>query len=65
MCELADPINVLKTIPFRLASLEILTEKGSHERSLLRDAAKGIEADVKWCIDQIQMERVAEKARKQ
>ena len=63
MCELADPINVLKTIPFRLASLEILTEKGSHERSLLRDAARGIEADVRWGIEQIRMEREQQKAR--
>ena len=63
MCELADPLNVLRGIPFRVQSLEILTPHGSHERSLLRDAARGIEADVDWCVEQIRLEREAEKAR--
>jgi hypothetical protein len=63
MCEQADPLNVLRTIPFRLASLEILAAPGSREQSLLRDAAKGIEADVWWCVEQIRLEREEQKAR--
>jgi hypothetical protein len=63
MCEQADPLNVLKTIPFRVSSLEILTATGSRERAILRDAAKGIEADVWWCVEQIRREREEQKAR--
>ena len=63
MCEQADPVNVLRGIPFRVASLEILTEKGSYEQAILRDAAKAIAADVRWCVEQIRMEREEQKAR--
>ena len=62
MCEKADPLDVLRTIGFRVASLEILTEKGSHEQAILRDAAKAIAADVRWCVEQIRMEREEQKA---
>jgi hypothetical protein len=65
MCEQADPLNVLKTIGGRVASLEILTAPGSRERAILRDAARGIEVDVKWCVEQIRMEREEQKAREQ
>lgn len=64
MCESADPLNVLRGIPFRVQSLEILAPHGSHEQAILRDAANAISADVRRCVEQIRMEREAQKARK-
>lgn len=51
MCEPAMPIIVLKDIRFSLSSLAKLAgSPGSCEQRNLANAVKGIEADLNWCI---------------
>ena len=52
-----DPIDVLKKIPFTVASVKLLTPAGSHERALAEAVYQAVRQDIEWSIAQIEAER--------
>jgi hypothetical protein len=53
MCEHADPIRVLRAIPFKIAALETVMQKGSYELSLVSSVYAAVLADTDYVIAQL------------
>lgn len=55
MCEASCPLNRLEALKFSVAALSsaIGADKGSYQRELAHLAAKGIQNELDWCIEQL------------
>jgi hypothetical protein len=53
----ADPLNLLKRIPFTVASLKLITPPGSHEAALVEAVYQAVRQDIEYAIAQIESER--------
>jgi len=54
---ITDAVDVLKKIPFTVASVKLLTPAGSHERALANAVYQAVRQDIEWAVAQIEAER--------
>jgi len=52
-----DPLNLLKKIPFTVASLKLIAPQGSHEAALVEAVYQAVRQDIEYAVSQIESER--------
>ena len=54
MCEPSGVKQVLRDIPFKIAALANMLEKGSNERSLANSVKDSVKADIEYCLKRLE-----------
>jgi len=57
MCEPADALDVLRSIPFKVRSLESVVESGSFAKAIVGCVADSVRKDIECAMKQIEDER--------